>query len=174
MVKALDAFFRAFRGVRDWQQRRAEQLLRTRKIVSPTGRVRTWLGYITRRVKQPGGTFTIELIDKIKKEGWAFEPQDMEGWVLALGLDNVKTNGAGLIEPLAHVHDELVMQIPESPGRLVDEALEIIGTSMTITQWGMEFPADVGQPSPNWRCAKDTHDFVRDACRDCGIVKEGE
>jgi len=112
----------------------------------------------------------MELVPKIAKEGWSFFPQDMAAWVLALAAGNLETEGEGLIELLIHVHDELVLQTPDSPGRLVDEAREMIERCMTITQWGMTFPPDVTDPSTNWACAKGRHtpDDSRTLCRYCG------
>lgn len=151
-------------GIQKWHNSVVTNLLAGRTLVSPTGRRARWNGYITRKVRN-----TTELIEKVAKEGWSFFPQDMAAWVLALGLQALEREGAGLIEPIFHVHDELGMLIPASPGTLVDEALSLIQRCMTVEQWGMVFPVDVGKPAPNWRCAKGIHDGDG-ACRLCGAL----
>jgi DNA polymerase I-like protein with 3'-5' exonuclease and polymerase domains len=149
-----DRFFTVFRGVRQYQQQIVESILRYRRVRSLTGRERTWHGYLHENPKKRYRGPTYPLIHKIAKEGWSFPPQDMAAWVLALALERIETEGNKLVSPRIHVHDELVIQIPESPGRLVDEALALIRECMTVTEWGMVFPADVGDPAPNWLLAK--------------------
>ena len=133
--------------LRKWHSDTATALQRSGELRSPTGRLRKWRGYV---LAKRG-----EVLQKIVNEGLSFFPQDMGGWVLALGLRKIRKELHNLVTPCIHVHDELVLEIPEGPGRLVDEALEGIVRCMTITQWGMEYPIDEPIPLSDWREAKD-------------------
>lgn len=152
VAKILETFFRVFPGVRRWQERQVKSVLQTRSLTSITGRRFTWTGYITKQENH------VTVLDpKIAKEAWSREPQDMAARVLALGLDAMRRMAHKLLDPRIHVHDELVIQIPATPGRMVDEACETAERLLTQTVWGMLFPADVGEPAPNWQCAKEAH-----------------
>jgi len=135
-------------GLSRWHTSTRDALRSSRQLVSPTGRVRKWNMYVLDRQGR--------LIQKILNEGLSYFPQDMGAWVLALGLKNIKDNmPLELARPKIHVHDELVIQIPRGPGRLVDEALEGIQRSMIVNQWGMEYPIEAPVPLENWKEAKD-------------------
>lgn len=151
-------------GIGRWQSATANSLLLRRELVSPTGRRRRWYGYIT---ESGGKGKPSTLVEKVWKEGLSFFPQDMACWVVSLGLDRLKKEAPGLCTPLVQVHDEIVIQI-QSQHR--DEALQAIGTCMTVEQWGMQFPADVGEAAPNWSCAKGEHadDAGSGKCPLCG------
>lgn len=146
VARVLDYLWRLFTGVKRYQDSLFAEVARTRRCTSPTGRVRTWNGYIYDK-KAKGLTY------EIQKEVRSFPPQDMAAWVLADDLDAIVTRGAGLITPLIHVHDELVVQIPEEP-TLRDKACVLIKECMTRTLWGMEFPVDNIAPAKTWRAAK--------------------
>jgi uracil-DNA glycosylase len=148
MLRATDAFFRQFRGVRDYHLNIVDQILRTRKVKSITGREREWPSYVYDGRKK-------SVTKKIKKQGYSFPPQDMAAWVLAEGLHALtQLTSRTLCKPLIHVHDELVIQIPKRP-RLREEATAAIRECLTMKLWGMEFPCDVGKAAANWKEAKD-------------------
>jgi len=147
MQHILNTFFSTFIGLPRWRSNTFSELARTRKLQSPTGRVRHWLGYIINRR-------TRELVGKVGKEALSFFPQDMAAWVVACGLREMHVRGKGLLEPLIQVHDEIVTQIPASPGRIVDEACALAVDCMTQNIWGMDFPAEAEGPSKNWKEAK--------------------
>ena len=134
-------------GLRKWHSETALELVRSGLLCSPTGRQFKWNGYI----KEKDGT----LKRKVLNEGLSRYPQDMGAWILAMGLRRVKKYMRKLVTPCIHVHDELVLEIPEGPGGLVDEALAGITECMTVTQWGMEYPIEEPVPAVNWLAAKD-------------------
>lgn len=162
-------FYKLLPGIRRWQAEASEEVARTRKLVSPTGRQRWWLGYVTQNVRtaavrptdyvlqefERGGKRWAQILArKVQKEVWSFQPQDMAAWVLAEGLERLdeERRRAGLrIEPLLHIHDEVVLQVPE---RDAARARPLIREALTVERWGLRFECDVGEPARNWRDAK--------------------
>lgn len=150
--RVLDYLWGLFSGVRAWHDRLFREVYDTRRCTSPTGRVRTWNGYVRANKREARQGWLLK--NEVMKEIRSFPAQDMAAWVLAEDLEELDLRARKLVTPLLHVHDELVVQIPSTPGRIVDEACEAIKTCMTRTKWGMEFPVDNINPAPNWLAAK--------------------
>jgi len=139
----LDTFFKAFPGVLTWRQRVLEEVQRTRRLRCPlVGRESVWLGYIM-------DSKTKEIKYEIAKQIWAFLPQHLAAWILALGLlDMYYRSGewGNLLQPLVHVHDALLIQVPVSR---FEEAKALAQQLLTREQWGILFPAEMKQ-GRNW------------------------
>lgn len=163
----LDAFFRAFPRVRQWQLDLQDEVLRTRRLRCPyTGRERTWTGYIQ-------DTKTKGLAAKIAKEALSFLPQNMAAWILGLDLlDLWNSNDYGqlqLLQPLIHVHDALLMQAPMDRSK---DACDKARKYLTRTEFGITFPSDL-KVGHNWLQASCGHqwDLNTATCTVCRIAK---
>jgi len=128
--KALDTFGYVFPGVPRWHRDTLEEALDTRTLVSPTGRLRTWPGYIyDPKLK------TVKY--EVAKEMWSYKPQDMAAYVLALGLIELKDDPD--VEILIHVHDAPLLQGPIAKK---DILIPRVLNALTRTLWGMTYPAE--------------------------------
>lgn len=136
-TKALDAFSYVFPGVPRWHRDTLAEALDTRTLTSPTGRIRTWLGYIydpvTKGVKY-----------EVAKEMWSYRPQDMAAWVLGEGA--IELAGEPYVKLLIHVHDALLM---EGPVERKDELVSYATKALTRRLWDMDFPAEM-RVGANW------------------------
>jgi DNA polymerase-1 len=144
--RALDTFFRVFNGLRKWQSDIADEVLRTRKLRNPlTGREFTWTGYIMDQK-------TKELKHEIAKQVWSRLPQDTAAYVLALGLIDIYYNTdywGNLLQPLIHVHDALIIEVPIADVELAKtEARRLL----TKELWGITFEVEMKQGN-NWYIA---------------------
>jgi DNA polymerase I-like protein with 3'-5' exonuclease and polymerase domains len=154
MRSIFQMFFALFVKVPEYHRAVVESMLQYRRVRSPTGRERTWSGYI-RETRKANAKWNpaFPLRHKLAKEGWSYSPQDMGAWLLAEALDRLHTQARGLVQPILHVHDELVVEIPEQ-GRLMDEAIAAVTELMPNRKWGMDFPVDIGEPAKSWKEAK--------------------
>lgn len=144
----IDTFYRAFPGIKVWQNKVADEVLNTRRLRCPfTGRERTWLGYnveMRKRNEDYGG-----LKYEIKKQVWSYLPQNIGAWILGLGLIDLYYNTphwGKLLTPLIHVHDALLM---EAPADRADEAADIAMATLGRNAFGMNFPVEMKRGS-NW------------------------
>jgi len=133
--QVLDVLYRVCPEVPRWQQSVADEVLRSRKLVSPTGRVFSFAGYIV-------GDKADEIDYEIKKQIWSRLPQDMGAYVLGQGLIDLYYNSnewGKLVTPIIHCHDALLIEVPND--RVQDaEALAVKTLSRYI--WSMHFPAE--------------------------------
>lgn len=168
-AKIRGLFYSLLPGVKRWQYESSAEVARTRKLKSPTGRDRWWLGYITQTIPanrvrptdyvisqfdRSGRRYAQILGRETQKELWSFAPQDMGAWILAEGLERLAklaSERSLSIEQLLHVHDEVVLQVPAERAA---EAASLIKQALTVELWGMVFECSVGQPARSWREAK--------------------
>lgn len=144
-ARILQTLYRVCPEVPRWQGHVVDEVLRTRQLRSPTGRLFNWVGYITD--KKSG-----ELDYEIRKQVWSRLPQDMGAYVLGLGLIDLyyTSNEWGrLVTPLIHVHDALLI---EAPVDRVQDAKALAVSSLSRYIWGMDFPAEVSKKGTgtNW------------------------
>ena len=144
-MKVLSAFWQIFPGVRDWFSRKVPQELRaTRSNTSPTGWRRRWLSHVVYSSGKRKG----QLIDKLVKEALSTGPQNIGRHVLDHGMKRVAERLPWL--PMAaHVHDALLILCPRER---VAEAIPLVDDAMSVTLWGMPFPAKASV-GPNWYIA---------------------
>lgn len=130
-----------FKAVKAWRDGVEAEILRTRELRSPTGRVFHFHGY-TYDKKTKGVSY------EVLKQAWSRQPQDMAAWVLADGLIDLWNSEywGKLIRPLIHVHDAVLMQTHRST---VEEAQAVGSTFLTRTLWGMKFPSEM-KTGMNW------------------------
>jgi len=144
--RILDTLYRVCPEVPRWQRDVCDEVLRTRKLKSPTGREFTWLGYIADR-KHPG-----ELDYEIKKQVWSRLPQDMGAYIVGLGLIDLfyTPNVWGTLGwPLIHVHDAVLFEVPKDK---VEVNTPLIVNMFTRKIWDMDFPAEIAlnKKGTNW------------------------
>jgi len=138
-IRIIDAYDKTFVGVPIYHDSVSSQMARDRTWRSPTARFRRFLDRIID--KETGGVHYEYL-----KKGWSGPPQDMAAFVLAKGLFRLRDEARGLLTPLVHVHDALLIS-----ARLVDkaEAVATVRECLTITEWDMQFSSGVSV-GPNW------------------------
>jgi hypothetical protein len=144
-TRILQTLYKVCPEVPRWQGYVCDEVLRTRQLLSPTGRVFHWVGYIKDRKSG-------ELDYEIRKQVWSRLPQDMGAWTLGQGLIDIYYNSGEwdrLLGPRIHCHDALLIEVPK--GRIAEgKALAIKLLSRYI--WGMDFPAEMkDKPGTNWR-----------------------
>lgn len=140
----IDVLYRICPEVPRVQNAMCEEVMRTRRLKSPTGREFTFVGYIA-DAEKPG-----ELDYEIRKQVLSRCVQDMAAWVLGLGLIDLyyTSNQWGrLVTPLIHVHDALLI---EAPSVRLEEAEALTLKYLTRQQWGMDFPASMKKSNKNW------------------------
>lgn len=128
------------------QQAMCDEVLRTRRLVSPTGREFPFVGYILD--KNDKG----ELDYEIKKQVFSRQVQDMASWVLGLGIIDmyyISNEWGKLLTPLIPVHDSVLIEVPS---KKVTEAGDLASKLLTRYIWGMDFPVDMKQ-GDNWYIA---------------------
>lgn len=144
--RILQTLYRVCPEVPRWQSHVCDEVLRTRQLRSPTGRVFNWVGYIKDRKSG-------ELDYEIRKQVWSRLPQDMGAYVLGLGLidmyytPNVWGN---VMNPLIHVHDALLIEVPIAK---VEVAKPLAVSMLSRYIWEMDFPAETsnkGSKGTNW------------------------
>jgi uracil-DNA glycosylase len=143
-ARILQVLYKVCPEVPRWQSHVCDEVLRTRQLVSPTGRVFHWVGYIKDRKSG-------ELEREIKKQAWSRIPQDIGAFVLGQGLIDMYYNSGEwdkLLGPRIHCHDALLIEVPKD--RITEgKALAIKLLSRYI--WSMDFPAEVkNKPGINW------------------------
>jgi len=139
----LQTLYRVCPEVPRWQQSAVDEVLRTRRIVSPTGREFPFVGYILD--KDDKGDLDYE----IKKQIWSRLPQDMGSWILGLGLIDIyyTSNEWGrLLTPIIPVHDSVLIEVPIKE---VTKAKGLAILLLTRYIWGMDLPVDMKQ-GDNW------------------------
>lgn len=145
-ARIIDTLYRVCPEVPRWQSAVCDEVLRTRRLKSPTGREFPFVGYILD--KDDKG----ELDYEIKKQVWSRLPQDMGSWILGLGLIDMyyTSNEWGkLLTPLIPVHDSVLI---ECPIKKVTEAEALALKLLTRYIWGMDFPAEM-KKGDNWYAA---------------------
>jgi DNA polymerase I-like protein with 3'-5' exonuclease and polymerase domains len=141
--RIIDTLYRVCPEVPRWQQSAVDEVLRTRRLVSPTGREFPFVGYIVDK-KDKG-----ELDYEIKKQIWSRLPQDMGSWILGLGIIDMyyTSNEWGkLLTPLIPVHDSVLI---ECPRKEVTKAEALASKLLTRYIWDMDFPIDMKRGN-NW------------------------
>lgn len=145
-VRIIDTLYRVCPEVPRWQKSAVDEVLRTRRIKSPTGREFPFVGYIVD--KDDKG----ELDYEIKKQVWSRLPQDMGSWVLGLGLIDMYYNSnewGKLLTPLIPVHDSVLIECPIERSK---EGSELALKLLTRYIWDMDFPAEM-KTGDNWYAA---------------------
>lgn len=142
--RILQTLYRVCPEVPRWQAAACDEVLRTRCLISPTGRQFPFPGYILDKAG--------ELDYEIKKQIWSRLPQDMGSWVLGLGLIDIYTSPywQTLLTPIIPVHDSLLIEVPEDR---VQEAEGVALKLLTRYLWGMDWIAEVkkeGIGGDNW------------------------
>jgi len=139
----LDTLYRICPEIPRVQRAMCDEVLRTRRLVSPTGREFPFVGYILD--KNDKG----ELDYEIKKQVYSRQVQDMASWILGLGIIDMyyTSNEWGrLLTPLIPVHDSVLIEVPRKE---VSKA-EILATKLlTRDLWGITFPVDMKR-GDNW------------------------
>ena len=130
-----------YKGIAAWQRGVEEQLLRSRQLISITGRRFEWFDYIydkkTKGVKR-----------EIVKQAYSREPQDIGAWVLAEGMMRAWQSGEWeRVRGLIHVHDALLFQTKEED---VEEAKALLEKWLTVELWGMKFLTNI-KVGNNWK-----------------------
>lgn len=145
-TRILQTLYRVCPEVPRWQSHVCDEVLRTRQLKSPTGRVFHFVGYI--KDKKSG-----ELDYEIRKQVWSRLPQDMGAYVLGLGLidmyytPNVWGN---VLTPLVHCHDALLIEVKKEN---VQAAKSLAVTMLSRYIWGMDFVAETSNKvikGTNW------------------------
>lgn len=142
-VRIIDTLYRVCPEVPRWQKAAVDEVLRTRRIKSPTGREFPFVGYILDK-KDKG-----ELDYEIKKQVWSRLPQDMGSWILGLGIIDMyyTSNEWGkLLTPLIPVHDSVLI---ECPRKEVTKAEILVTKLLTRDLWGITFPVEMKR-GDNW------------------------
>lgn len=140
----LNAIHTTFPGARRYKTQVERSLRQSASLTAPTGWRRRWWGYVLHdRGKRKG-----QLIDKVVKEALASNPQHMGARVLAQGLLQLAQT-VDWVQPLVHVHDAGLIQVPRDRA---PEAILAVEQAMTVERWGMAFPVEVS-PGPNWYVA---------------------
>jgi len=134
----VEAFFKAFPGVRRWHSAIEQELIQTRTLRSLTGRERHWPG----RIMDKDG----RVLNEVIKEGWSYKPQELGAHILALGLLDLYRNQQHLVQPLIHVHDAVLLQCKIEN---VEEAKKVATTALSRELFGMWFPAEM-KVGANW------------------------
>lgn len=145
-TRILQTLYRVCPEVPRWQGYVCDEVLRTRQLLSPTGRVFHWVGYISD--KKSG-----ELDYEIRKQVWSRLPQDMGAFTLGLGLIDIYYTPSvwgNVLTPLIHVHDALLI---EAKIEKVEVAKSLAVKMLSRYIWGMDFPAEVSNKvikGTNW------------------------
>lgn len=144
--RIIQTLYRVCPDVPRWQKAVCDEVLRTRRLKSPTGREFPFNGYIVDK-KDKG-----ELGYEIKKQVWSRLPQDMGSWILGLGIIDMfyTSNEWGkLITPIIPVHDSVLI---ECPIKKETEASALAVSLLSRYIWGMDFPVDM-KKGDNWYAA---------------------
>ena len=135
------AYFKAFPGIRRWHQEVARKLQTEKKLTTPFGRRRQFLGRAWD--------------DSTLREAIAYVPQSLIADYLNTGL--LRLWSWGKVEILAQVHDAVLLQYPENQPELVVEAQRILSSTIRLTDnTTLAIPADVAI-GWNWHKASEAN-----------------
>jgi DNA polymerase I-like protein with 3'-5' exonuclease and polymerase domains len=141
----LDVYELTFPKIAAWQREVGLEVYQTRRVSTPGLHSRRFLDRIVTGQQLGMGQIDYEIL----KKALSHKPQDMAAHILALGLLDIVDNHAGLLQPLAHVHDALLLQAKLENRR---EAVEAALGALTRDKWGLNFPADMSV-GPDWYIA---------------------
>ena len=131
-----DAYFKAFPGIRLYQEWIKEKLRTDSYLTTPLGRTRYFFG-------RPNDSDTI-------RKAIAFIPQSSIADILNHGLLNLWHEAPRLgIELLAQVHDAVLFQFPENKPEVVEEAKRILTYEFEVDGKTFAIPVEA-QIGRNW------------------------
>ena len=113
--EAQGRFFKAFPGIKEWQNQRLQDVYERKPIYNPLDREVRLLG-------RPNDTHTY-------KQALAFGPQSGVGDILNIGLWRLSQYDPELLEVLAQVHDAVLFQYRTEHEK---EVLDILGGCMSV------------------------------------------
>lgn len=128
----IEAFFKAFPGVRQYHFDVEQELIRTRTLRSLTGRERHWPG----RIMDGNG----RVLNEIIKQAWSYKPQELGAHILALGLLQIRREHGSWLRPLIHVHDAALIECPIDR---VEEGKRVATAALSRELYGMWFPTEM-------------------------------
>lgn len=138
-------YHEAYPGVRAWQERVQQEIMKSRCLVTPFGRVRRFYGYM-------GDSYSLS---KLYNEAYSYIPQTTVGDALNaawLNLTNL-ANAANLdIQVLQQCHDSLKLQCNKDDLKIVAKTIKEAFKSVTFEIHGVtrNFPIDI-EWGYNWR-----------------------